>query len=115
MRITSELWVKAYVRRVFGAGVPALVVRRGHAEAGAIFIKVNLLDGRTRLYGPAPAGMTGADGGRLWTEALGDEPVAEGDAEAYLGRQAEFDPDFWVVEVEDRDGRHFLEASLIAL
>lgn len=115
MRITSELWVKAYIRRAFGAGAPALVVRRGHAEAGAIFVKVNLLDGHVRLYGPAPAGMTTDDGDRLWTEALGGEPVADGDVEAYLRRQAEFDPDFWVVEVEDREGRHFLDASLVTL
>lgn len=114
MRVTSEIWVKAYIRRCFGEDAPAHVVRRGDSEAGAIFIKVNLLDGRVRLYGPAPAGLAADDGGRLWVAPLGEEPVPENEADAYLQRQAAFDPDFWVIEIEDRAGRHFLGDSLVS-
>lgn len=114
MRVKSEIWVKAYVRRCFGDGAPAMVVRRGNAEAGAIFIKINLLDGRVLLFAPAPAGMAEADRDRLWTAPLGEASVAEADADGYLARQAKFDPDFWIVEVEDRAGRHFLDDALTA-
>lgn len=115
MRVKSELWVKAYIRRCFSEDMPALVVRRGNAEAGAVYIKVNLLDGRVGLYGPAPAGFAADDGGRLWVGLLGDVAVPESEADAYLERQAGFDPDFWVVEVEDREGRHFLGTNLVSL
>lgn len=114
MRVTSELWVKAYVRRCFGEGAHAFVARRGNAGAGAIYVKVNLLDGGAVVYGPAPAGLVDPFGGRLWTAALGEEPVPESEADDYLRRQARFDPDFWVVEVEDRSGRHFLDASVVS-
>lgn len=115
MRLKSEIWVKAYVRRCYSAGSPALVVRRGNEEAGAIFVVVNRLDGTVVLYGPAPAGLAMPDGDRLWTPALGPEPIPESDANAYLNRQENFDPDFWVVEVEDRDGRHFLGPAVAEL
>lgn len=115
MRVKSEIWVKAYLRRASSAGAPALIARRGHSDAGAIFVKVNLLDGRVVLYGPAPAGLSTADGDRLWVCSLGSDAVPEADADSYLRRQAEFDPDFWVVEVEDRGGRHFLGSALVSL
>lgn len=113
MRLKTEIWVMAYVRRCFGEGAHAFILRRGNAEAGAIYIKVNRLDGQAAVYGPAPAGLADAFGGRLWVSALGEEAVPESKADAYLARQAEFDPDFWVVEVEDRGGRHFLGAAFI--
>jgi len=115
MRLKSEIWVKAYVRRCYGAGSPAMIVRRGNTEAGAIFIKVNLLDGQVLLFAPAPAGMAELDQDRFWTAPLGDGSIAEADADGYLARQERFDPDFWVIEVEDRDGRHFLDDALISV
>lgn len=57
MRLKSEIWVKAYIRRCAGEGVPAVVVRRGDEDAGVIFLKVSRLDGTAALYGPAPAGL----------------------------------------------------------
>jgi hypothetical protein len=37
------------------------------------------------------------------------EPASDADVEAALARQIRFDPDIWIVEVEDRAGRHFLD------
>ena len=60
MRIKSEIWVRAYLRRCQSEGVPVVIVRRGDEAAGAIFICVDRLDGTVALYGPAPAGLTEA-------------------------------------------------------
>jgi hypothetical protein len=112
MRLKSEIWVKAYLRRCQSEGIAAVLVRRGDADAGAIYIKVSRLDGTASLYGPAPAGLAEAREERRWQACLEREPASEGDADAYLARQVEFDPDIWIVVVEDRAGRHFLEGWL---
>ena len=59
MRIKSEIWVRAYLRRCQAEGVPVVIVRRGDEAAGAIFICIDRLDGTVLLYGPAPAGLIG--------------------------------------------------------
>jgi len=108
MRIRSEIWVKAYLRRCEVAGVPAVVVRRGDDQAGAIYLSINRLDGTVSLYGPAPAGLETGSTERRFVICLSSDRVAGREADRYLVREAEFDSDFWVVEIEDREGRHHL-------
>jgi hypothetical protein len=113
MRLKSDIWVMAYVRRLNAQNVPAMVVRRGDERGGAIYIKVALLDGRAALYGPAPSGMDGLETERRWIELLSAAKASDLDCEDRLVREREFDPDLWIVEVEDRQGRHFLDDALI--
>ena len=112
MRLKSSIWVAAYVRRCHIEGAFAAVRRRGADEAGAVFIKVNRLDGTGILYGPAPQAVfdDAQPADRLFTVVLGrDGPAADADIEARLLRELQFDPDLWIVESEDRAGRHFLD------
>lgn len=113
MRLKSGVWVSAYLRRCHVEGVFAAVRRRGAEEAGAIFIKVNRLDDTADVYGPAPQAAFGGDGDapldRAFSPAMKTMPAPEADAEAYLARQIRFDPDLWIIETEDRAGRHFLD------
>jgi len=106
MRLKSEIWVRAYLRRCQAENVPAVVVRRGDEAAGAIFICVDRLDGTVSLYGPAPAGLSGTETERRWVTCF--DRASGGEAKHYLARQSEFDPDLWIIEIEDRAGRHFL-------
>jgi hypothetical protein len=114
VRLKSAIWVSAYVRRLSLEGIPVAVVRRGAEEAGAIFIKINRLDGTADVYGPAPQTSFDEDRPteRQWIRATGTGPVEDGKAEEFLGRQYRFDPDLWIVEVEERQGRHFLEPMI---
>ena len=109
MRVTSSLWVGAYVRRCYAEGAMATVSRRGAEEAGAIFIIVERLNGMTDLYGPAPQSSftetRPAD--RLFERIMDSQAIAA--VTARLEREAGFDPDLWIITVEDRDGRAFLE------
>ena len=111
MRLKSAIWVAAYVRRCHIEGAYAVVRRRGAEEAGAIFIKLTRLDGTADLYGPAPQSAFDESGPveRAFTHCLKREPAAEADVEARLAREIDFDPDVWILEVEDRNGRHFLD------
>ena len=111
MRLKSAIWVAAYVRRCNGAGAFAAVRRRGAEEAGAIFIKLNRLDGTAELFAPAPQAVfdEAHPSDRAFTRSLGEAPVPEAKVEERLAREIRFDPDVWIVEIEDRAGRHFLD------
>ncbi|MBS0536913.1 MAG: DUF1491 family protein [Proteobacteria bacterium] len=112
MRLKSSIWVAAYVRRCNIEGAFAAVRKRGAEEAGAIFIIVNRLDGTATLYGPAPQASFDDDApsDRSFSIVTGrDGPVPEADIEARLQREIRFDSDLWIVECEDRAGRHFLD------
>jgi hypothetical protein len=116
MRLKSGIWVAAYVRRCHVEGAFAAVRRRGAEEAGAIYIKLNRLDGTGVLYGPAPqAAFDDAQPAtRLFTVIVGrDSPTADADIEARLLREIRYDPDVWIIEVEDRAGRHFLDEAVV--
>lgn len=105
MRVTSSLWVGAFVRRCFADGASAAVVRRGAEEAGAIFIIIDHLDGLGDLYGPAPQSVfeEGKPSDRLFQQLAAGETL--GAIDDRLAREARFDPDLWVVAVEDRAAR----------
>ena len=112
MRLKSGIWVAAYLRRCQIEGAFAAVRRRGAEEAGAVFIIINRLDGTATLYGPAPQSAFDKSQPveRSFTAMLGGAtPAPEADVEARLTREIRFDPDVWIVEIEDRGGRHFLD------
>ena len=103
MILSTDIWVGALIRRAEQGGAFAAVLRKGDARAGAVLIKV--LDRRAgiaRLFAEATRG----DGERVWMQPVASE--AEADLDAYAERSARIDPDVWVVEIDDREGRHFL-------
>ncbi len=114
MRLKSEIWVKAYLRRCALQGAFAAVLRHGDDDAGAIFIKVVRADRTAAVFAPAPAGLEDAGFDRRWVPGLAGKFVTDADAQASLDRETGFDCDLWIVEVEDRDGRHFLGDDLVA-
>ena len=113
MRIKAQIWINAYIRRLGAECIPAVVTRKGDADAGAIFIKVATLDGRALILRPAIAGLDGAAADRSWSLAFNGESVEESKADDFLARQAEFDCDMWIIEIEDRAGRHGLDEALM--
>lgn len=101
-RLTAEFWVQAYLARLRFQDIPAFVVSHGDDTAGAVLIKLNTLDGQATVFHRSYDLMSDA---RQWVElAKGDER----DVDHSVGKQREFDPDLWVIEVEDRQGRHLL-------
>ena len=102
-RLTANFWVRAYLARLEQAGIPAFVTAKGDATAGAVLVKVASLDGQARAYQRSFDLMADS---RIWVILKeGDEPGVD---EA-IARQRGFDPDLWVIEVEDRQGRSLLD------
>jgi hypothetical protein len=102
-RLASGVWVSAYLTRLRLADIPAYVTARGDPEAGAVVVKVALLDGTARAYERRSDLMSGK---RAWM-LLAEGPEAEVDG--LLLRARGRDPDLWVIELEDRQGRTLLD------
>jgi hypothetical protein len=112
MRLKTSIWVAAYLRRCQTAGVFGAIRRRGAEEAGAVFIKVATMDGSAMLYAPAP--QTVYDDSRpieRFFTPVSKEPQPEPTVEERLTKEIRFDPDAWIVETEDKAGRHFLDLA----
>jgi hypothetical protein len=112
MRLKSSIWVAAYLRRCQTAGVFGAVRRRGAEEAGAVFVKVATLDGKAMLYVPAP--QTVYDDSRpieRFFMPISPEALPEPLVEERITKEIRFDPDAWIVETEDKAGRHFLDLA----
>lgn len=100
-RIATELWVMAHIRQCNAQGIMATVVRRGDDWGGAVVIKLNLL-------GPGFKVLTQSrdiDGNIAWLQAKDGAVLNETEADEYIARQTQRDPDLWVLEIEDRAGK----------
>lgn len=106
--LKTRFWVDALRWRVEGAGASAFIVHKGDPDAGVVLVKL-LLPGRmARLFVP----VRDMEGARVWSQPLGAEPVSEQDVDAYTRRRLDRDDDLWVVEIDDPQGREFLNEPL---
>lgn len=103
VRLTAELWVQAYLTRLRLSDLPAFVVARGDSTAGAVIVKQNPLDGTAKAFQRSIDIFTG---NRMWVSLA---EGSESEVDDVIKRQMQFDPDLWVIEVEDRDRRHLLD------
>ena len=108
IRLKAGMWVQALIRRCHAEAVPAMVVRRGDETAGIVLVKVSLLNGEAHVYAPARDG----EGKRIWIEGVGPGPHQESDVDAYIQKQIAYDPDLWVIEIEDQKGRAFIDEPI---
>ena len=107
-RLKAGVFVRALIRRAEVAGAAAYVVRKGAEEAGAVLLKLTPLDGSCTVLSQARRG----EGELVWVKPLGekaDEPAAS----AWFEKQIKYDPDLWIVEIEDREGRIFVDEPVV--
>jgi hypothetical protein len=98
-RLPTDLWVMAHVRQCAAKGIPATIVRKGAVASGTVMVKIFARNG-VRLFNQS----RDMDGNLGWLDLLGGlKPEPE--ADAAIARALSRDPDLWVVEVEDREGR----------
>ena len=109
MRLKAGIFVSALVRRVFSDGGMAAVERRGAEEAGAIFIRIRHRDGTESLAGPAPQTAFDDDHPDTRLFEIRKARVAEAEIAEALAREAKFDSDIWVVEIETDSPETYLE------
>jgi hypothetical protein len=107
-RLKAGIFVRALIRRAEVAGAQAYVVKKGNEEAGAVYLKISRLDGTCTVLSQAVAG----EGERVWARPLG-ESCDEKRASDWFAKQQKFDPDLWIVEIEDRQGRPFVDEKIV--
>jgi hypothetical protein len=109
-RLPTELWVQAHLRRCSVDATPAALLRRGEPERGVVLLKLNQIEAGCRILTQA----RDLDGRLGWLAALGGKLVPEAEADAYIARAVDRDPDLWVIEIEDRTGRNPFDGKVIA-
>ena len=107
-RLKAGIFVRALLRRVEVAGASGFIVRKGAEEAGAVILTIARLDGTCLLLNQARDGR----GNLVWARPLGDWGE-EAKARLWLDKQIKFDPDLWIVEIEDRQGRAFVDEPIV--
>lgn len=109
MGLTTGLWVSAQVRLCDLAFIPAAIVRRGDPDAGTVLLKLNRFEAGVTVYTQAST----IDDAPAWSRGTGPAPVSEAEADAYIARQVKYDPDVWVLEIEDRRGEYRLDGKVV--
>ena len=99
-RLSTELFVQAHIRQCFARGLTAIVAHKGDAWGGAVIVKLNLLGPGCKLL----TQTRDPEGEIAWLQVQGGAILSEADADSYIQRQVQRDPDLWVVEIEDRAG-----------
>lgn len=109
MRLRSDVRIQSWLRQAAGLGLMAVVARKGEAESGALALKINRHSAGCDVYTPVSA----PDGSPAWLTAFPKGPAKEAEADAYLQRQAKYDPDLWVLEIEDPKGLFVLTEPIL--
>lgn len=107
-RLPTDMMINACIRTAARDGVPITVVRRGDSSIGTIILKINRLDGTASVLTQAHY-----DDELVWNPVSRADPMSEADADRYLDRQREIDPDSWLIEIEDRQGRHWFPGRVV--
>lgn len=105
--IKTRLWVQALIRQCDLKGIGAVIAKSGAPEAGAVYLLVTTSRTEGKIFAPAPGPTYDDDGKRNWHCPLGELPVALSDAQEYLERQRRFDPDIWIIDIDDPKGQIF--------
>ncbi len=110
-RLMTEIWVQACVRRANAQGIAVTVVHKGDPARGSVLVKLMAFEKGCVVLAETrdPAGA------RAWLRGTGAEPVEEAVADAYIARNRKYDPDLWVIEIEDRTGRLPFDEKVLAI
>ncbi|MFY9287466.1 MAG: DUF1491 family protein [Alphaproteobacteria bacterium] len=99
-RLPTDILTSAIIRTAAREGIAIVVRQRGDNANGAVLLKINKLDGTARVLSQARF-----DEEVIWNPVSRKDPMSEAEAEIYLEKQLRMDPDLWLIEIEDKEGR----------
>jgi hypothetical protein len=108
-RLKSGIWIQAQIRLCSIANLPTYVGKKGDADAGAIFLRINKLDGSNFIYSQT----RDISGDIAWSQANSGDALSDSEAFEYLEKQQKYDPDLWILEIEDPDGNYQFDGQIL--
>ncbi len=108
-RLKAEIWIRAQLRLCDQRLLPAVIRRKGDPDAGAILIKLDYLDGTAVVLSQVRT----LEGELAWRRATGETPASDADAESYIRKQLGYDPDIWILEIEDPEARFEIDGQAV--
>ena len=108
-RLKSSIWIQAQVRICSISNLSAYIIKRGDPDAGVIFLHINKLNGDNLIYY-----QTRATTGKIaWSQSIRNTPLDDKEAHDYLEKQKEYDPDLWILEIEDPEEKYLFDAIIL--
>ena len=108
-KIKAGLWVQAQIRVCDLKSIPIMIRHKGDSDSGAILLKIDCGEVGCCVLSQ----VRDLDGKPGWMYGGGAELIGDSEAEAYIKRQIDRDPDLWVVEIEDQKGRYQLDGDIV--
>ena len=108
-RLKTDFWVRAQIRLCDIAFIPAVIGRKGDPDAGQVLIRRDLRNGICELF----ARTILDDGRRGWRRLGGPDAIDRDAADSLVARETSFDPDLWVLEIDDPGRRYELDAPIV--
>lgn len=100
-RLPTALWVDAHLHNLTLRGLSFYIIQKGAYAGGTVLLKISDMRGACELLQQ----QRNLDGVMGWMRMLGSETenVPEREADDYIRRAVDRDPDLWAIEIEDRD------------
>lgn len=106
-RLKTALWVNAMLRLHDQAAIPMVILRKGDADAGGVLVKLDRRENGISLWSQA----RDPQGRLFWHRPHDADSLAEAECAERIARAIRRDPDLWVIEIEDRQGRRLFEQA----
>lgn len=108
-RLNAKLWVSSLLRRVDQVGDFAAIVKKGDETAGQVILVARRRNGHMQVFTRAMNSL----GDYSWTVAMAKDQEELGKINEYLERQAGYDPDLWIIELDTDNPERFVDDELI--
>ena len=107
--LKTNLWIRAQIKICDINFLPAIILRKGDPDSGAVILKINRLE-----HGVQVLSQTRTSESHLaWISITGDFPVNESVADKKIENQCKIDPDIWVLEIEDPNYNYQMQEPII--
>ncbi len=107
-RLPTALWIDAHIRQCTANAIPVYVMNKGAYASGTVMLKIDTLNDGVQVLSQ----MRDIDGKMGWMDVFDGKTVDEQQANEYIQRAIDRDPDLWVIEIESRDKTNPFEGKV---
>ena len=103
--LKAEIIINAGIRSAERNFANAYVIKRGDSEAGAIFIKIDTLNGYAKLFSRNLVYDLDKNKDIIqFKDLYPNKKIEREDVDIRIAKEISIDRDCWIVEIEDKNG-----------